>query len=432
MVAKSIEIVTPAARVEGRIALPGDKSITHRYAILAALAAGTSRFEGMSSGADASATLSCLRQLGVAVRERATSTGRVVEIDGRGLGALSAPASTLDAANSGTTLRLLAGVLAGHRFTSTLTGDASLRRRPVGRIVDPLSLMGARLEAPGGHPPLTITGAGLSGVDYEPPVPSAQVKSSVLLAGLHATGRTLVTERAPTRDHTERALGAFGARVVYGPGWAAVDGGKPLAPVEARVPGDPSAAAFWAVAAAALPGSEIEIVGVGLNPSRLAFLEAVRRLGATVEAEADAVEAGEPAGRLTIRHGGQGRLEIGPDEVPGLIDELPALAALATFGRELAVSGAAELRVKESDRITALVAGLRALGADADERPDGFVVRGGRRLTGGRADAVGDHRLAMALAIAALGADAPSTIEGAGAVDVSYPGFFEALRSVSA
>jgi 3-phosphoshikimate 1-carboxyvinyltransferase len=198
------------------------------------------------------------------------------------------------------------------------------------------------------------------------------------------------------------------------------------------VPGDPSAAAFWAVAAAALPGSEIEILGVGLNPTRLAFLDVLRRLGARVEAEADSIEGGEPAGRLTVRPGGKGRLEIGPDEVPGLIDELPALAALATFGGELAVSGAAELRVKESDRITALVAGLRALGADAEERPDGFVVRGGRRLAGGRADAAGDHRLAMALAIAALGAEAPSTIDGAAAVDVSYPGFFATLRSVSA
>jgi len=432
MVARSIEIVTPASRVEGRIFVPGDKSISHRYAIVAALATGTSRFEGMSSGADAGATLSCLRQLGVPIRERATETGRAVEIDGRGLGGLSAPGGTLDAANSGTTLRLLAGVLAGHRFTSILSGDASLRRRPMRRMIDPLTRMGARLEAPGGHPPLTITGAALSGIDYQPPVPSAQVKSAVLLAGLHAAGRTLVTEPAPTRDHTERALGAFGARAVYGPGWAAVEGGQALAPVEARVPGDPSAAAFWAVAAAALPGSEIEILGVGLNPTRLAFLDVLRRLGARVEAEADSIEGGEPAGRLTVRPGGKGRLEIGPDEVPGLIDELPALAALATFGGELAVSGAAELRVKESDRITALVAGLRALGADAEERPDGFVVRGGRRLAGGRADAAGDHRLAMALAIAALGAEAPSTIDGAAAVDVSYPGFFATLRSVSA
>jgi len=432
MVAKSIEIVAPASRVEGRIAVPGDKSISHRYAMLAALAGGTSRFEGMSSGADTGATLSCLRQLGVTIRERATEAGRAIEIDGRGIGGLSAPGRTLDAANSGTTLRLLAGVLAGHRFTSTLTGDASLRRRPMHRVIDPLTRMGARLDAPGGHAPLTITGAELSGIEYQPPVASAQVKSAVLLAGLLATGRTLVTEPAPTRDHTERALGAFGARTVYGPGWAAIEGGPALGPVEARVPGDPSAAAFWAAAAAALPGSAIEIVGVGLNPTRLAFLDALRRLGAVVEAEADAIEAGEPAGRLRVRHGGLGALEVGPDDVPGLIDELPVLAALATFGGQLTVTGAAELRVKESDRITALVAGLRALGADADELPDGFVVRGGRRLAGGRADAAGDHRLAMALAIAALGAEAPSTITGADAVDVSYPGFFATLGSLSA
>ena len=427
-----MEIVAPASRVAGRIRVPGDKSISHRYAMLAALATGTSRFEGMSTGADTGATLSCLRQLGVAIRERTDDAGRVVEIDGRGLGGFLAPAEVLDAANSGTTLRLLAGVLAGHRFTATLTGDASLCRRPMQRVIAPLARMGARLDAPGGHPPLTVTGGPLSGIDYQTPVPSAQVKSAVLLAGLHAEGRTLVTETATTRDHTERALGAFGARSLFGPGWAAVEGGRPLAAVEARVPGDPSAAAFWAVAAAALPGSDIEIHGVGLNPTRLAFLDALRRLGAVVEVEADAIEAGEPAGRLVVRHGSIGGLTVAPDEVPGLIDELPALAALATFGGELTVTGAAELRVKESDRIAALVAGLRGLGADADESPDGFVIRGGRRPAGGRADAAGDHRLAMAFAIVALGARSPSTITGAGAVDVSYPGFFATLRSVCA
>jgi 3-phosphoshikimate 1-carboxyvinyltransferase len=323
-------------------------------------------------------------------------------------------------------------VLAAHPFTATLTGDASLRRRPMGRVIEPLSRMGARLDAPGGRPPLTVTGGPLRGIDYQTPVPSAQVKSAVLLAGLHASGRTLVLEAAPTRDHTERALGAFGAEVKYGPGWASVEPARGLRALTARVPGDPSAAACWAVAAAALPGSEVEIAGVGLNPTRLAFLDVLARAGARVGTDVDAFEAGEPIGRIRVAHGGLVPVTIGPDEVPGLIDELPVLAALGTFGGAVSVSGAAELRVKESDRITALVAGLRSLGADAEERPDGFVVSGRGRLRGGRADAADDHRLAMAFALAALGADAECAITGAGAVDVSYPGFFGTLRSLCA
>ena len=432
MPAESTEILVPAARVQGRLEVPGDKSVSHRYAILAALADGTSRFAGFSTGADPASTLACLRQLGVAIREADAGGTRTVSVDGRGWLGLSAPAAALDAGNSGTTMRLLAGVLAAHPFTATLTGDASLRRRPMGRVIDPLGRMGARLDAPGGRPPLTVTGGPLRGIDYQTPVPSAQVKSAVLLAGLHAEGRTLVTEAAPTRDHTERALGAFGAAVKYGPGWATVERGGALRGLTARVPGDPSAAACWAVAAAALPGSEVEIAGVGLNPTRLAFLDVLARAGAVVGTEVDAFEAGEPIGRIRVAHGGLAPVTIAPEEVPALIDELPVLAALATHGGALAVTGAAELRVKESDRISALVAGLRALGADAEERPDGFVVRGHGRLRGGRADAAGDHRLAMAFAVAALGAERESAIAGAEAVDISYPGFFAALRSVCA
>jgi 3-phosphoshikimate 1-carboxyvinyltransferase len=400
--------------------------------MLAAIATGTSRFEGFSTGADATATLNCLRQLGVSIREWPQGAARTVEVEGRGWRGFAAPGHALDAGNSGTTMRLLAGLLAAHPFSTTVTGDASLRRRPMQRVIDPLTRMGARFDAPGGRPPLTVIGGDLAAIDFQTTIPSAQVKSAILLAGLHAKGRTLVTEPAPTRDHTERALDAFGARVLYGPGWAAVDLSDSLHAVQGSVPGDPSAAAFWAVAAAALPGSEIEIAGIGLNPTRLGFLEALRRMGAWIDVEADTVWAGEPVGRLLVRHDTVGCLAIGPGEVPGLIDELPALAALATFGGELTVSGAAELRVKESDRITSLVAGLCALGADAEERPDGFVVRGAHRLRGGRAHAAGDHRLAMALAIAALGADAASEITDAGSVDISYPGFFTTLRSLCA
>jgi len=430
MPVESTEIVAPAPCVQGRIGVPGDKSISHRYALIAALATGTSRFEGFSTGVDAAATLGCLRQLGVTIRERTDADSLSVEVEGRGWRGLSAPDAALDAANSGTTMRLLTGALAAHRFTTTLTGDASLRRRPMARVIDPLSQMGARVEAPGGRPPLSVTGADLTAIDYRTAVPSAQVKSAVLLAGLHAAGRTIVTEPAPTRDHTERALGAFGAHVLYGPGWAAVDRSAAMRAIAARVPGDPSAAAYWAVAAAALPGSEVEITGVGLNPSRLAFLDVLQRAGAQIDADADEIEAGEPVGRLRVRHGTMRPLVILPEEVPGLIDELPALAVLGVLGGGLTVTGAGELRVKESDRITALVTGLCALGADARELPDGFVIAGGRPLRGGRADAAGDHRLAMAFAIAALGAESESTVAGAESVDVSYPGFFATLRSL--
>jgi len=425
-----METVVPSGRITGRLAVPGDKSLSHRYAILAALAETPSRFTRFSVGADAGATLSCLRGLGVEIRETADEVWRTVEVEGRGWSSLRAPVAPLDAANSGTTLRLLAGVLATRPFRSILTGDASLCRRPMRRILDPLGRMGARLEAAeGDRPPITILGGPLTAIDYRTEVPSAQVKSAILLAGLQATGQTTVTEAAPTRDHTERALAAFGARIQYGPGWAAVDPYPSLRGCTLRVPGDPSAAAFWCAAAAALPGSAIEIVDVGLNPSRLRFLEVLARAGARVETDLEDLDGGEPVGRIRVAHGDRVAVTIAPEEVPGVIDELPALAACAALGGGLTVTGASELRVKESDRIAGLVAGLRALGGDVEERPDGFLVRG-RRLSGGRADALGDHRLAMAFAIAALGAERESTIAGADAVAISYPNFFETLRDL--
>jgi 3-phosphoshikimate 1-carboxyvinyltransferase len=325
-------------------------------------------------------------------------------------------------------------VLAGHPFAATITGDASLRARPMARVARPLELMGAavRLSA-GGRLPMTVTGGALRGIEYTTEVPSAQVKSAVLLAGLLAEGWTRVREPAQTRDHTERALERFGAGVERSPLAALVRGGGRLEPVEVEVPGDISSAAFWAAAAAGVPGGVIEVEGVGLNPTRTAVLDVLRRAGVDVSVEEQDPPATrwEPVGRLRVRHAGPVHLSIAPAEVPGLIDELPALAALATFGGSIEVSGAAELRVKESDRITSLVAGLGALGADARERPDGFVVDGSRRPGGGIADAAGDHRLAMAFAVAALGAKGPSLIRGAEAVEVSYPGFFAALATLA-
>ena len=430
--------VRPARRVCGQVRCPGDKSISHRYAILAALADGASRIEHYAAGADCAATLGCLGNLGVDVTHREPSPrgpddngcGPIVEIVGRGLRGLSAPSVALDARNSGTTLRLLAGVLAAHRFEATLTGDSSLLRRPMRRLIEPLERMGARVRSAGDRPPLTIAGADLRGIDYAAHVPSAQVKSGVLLAALQASGSTRVQEPVPTRDHTERALRAFGVTVDQAGDRMTVRGGQRLQGMSLRVPGDVSSAAFLAAAAAALPGSDIELVDIGLNPTRTALLDVLRRLGARVDVVVDRQDAGEPAGRLRIRHGRVSPMTIAPGEVAGLIDELPVLAALATHGGEISVTGAAELRMKESDRIAALVSGLRGLGADAVEWPDGFHVRGTTRLPGGTADAAGDHRLAMAFAIAALGAEAPCRITGAGAVDVSYPGFFDVLESI--
>jgi 3-phosphoshikimate 1-carboxyvinyltransferase len=297
----------------------------------------------------------------------------------------------------------------------------------------PLTEMGARITAEDGHPPLTIDGASLHGVTYRPDVPSAQVKSSILLAGLHASGRTLVVEPAATRDHTERALRAFGVVIDRDGPTVALAGGQRLRGRELRVPGDISGCAFWAALAAGLPGSEVEIEGVGLNPSRTGLLDVLRRAGAEVEAVIEDEAAGEPIGRVIVRAAGRRSFTIGPSEVPGLIDELPALGALGTLlpeGETMEVRGAAELRVKESDRISGLAAGFRALGAEVTEYPDGFRIEA-HPLRGATVDAMGDHRLAMAFAIAACGASDPATIRGATAVDVSYPRFFEELTRLT-
>ena len=428
-------VVRPAARVHGRITVPGDKSISHRYALLAALADGSSTIAGYAPGADCAATLTCLAALGVGIEgpdetRGGTPARRIVTIQGRGVGGLAPPAVTLDAGNSGTTLRLLSGVLAGHPFDAVITGDRSLRRRPMRRIIEPLSRMGARLSAEDDRPPITIRGAALHGIDFTPPVASAQVKSAVLLAGLHAAGDTTVREQQATRDHTERALPVFGVAVARHDGGITVRGGQRLRGGALTVPGDASSAAFWAAAAAALPHSDVTLMAVGLNPSRIGFLPLLERVGATVEVFDRSLAGGEPCGALRIRYGGNARLELGPGDVPGVIDELPVLAALATHGGELRVTGAGELRHKESDRITDLAAGLRGLGGQIEELEDGFHVVGTRRLLGGAADAAGDHRLAMAFAIAALGGERPSEIHNAEAVDVSYPGFFETLASL--
>lgn len=426
-------VVGPTRSVRGRVRPPGDKSISHRYALLASIADGPSRISGYSTGGDCASTLACLRRLGVRIEElRRDETGLELRVDGRGFRGFEAPSSELDAGNSGSTMRMLSGLLAAHPFTAAVTGDDSLKRRPMRRIILPLERMGARVESTDGRPPLIVHGtASLRAIDFEPEVPSAQVKSAVLLAGLHAAGTTRVLEPIATRDHTERALGAFGVDVARSGLAVSVAGGQRLSGADLSVPGDVSSAAFWMVAAASLSGSEIVITEVGLNPTRIGILDVLRRMGAHIEID-EAASVGEPVGTITVQHQELRSTEITPGEVPGVIDELPVLAAMATHGGELRVSGAQELRVKESDRISALAEGLRRMGADVEEQLDGFHVRGSRRLTGGEVDARSDHRLAMAFAVAALGASGPTTIHDAGAAAVSYPEFFSVLETLRA
>jgi 3-phosphoshikimate 1-carboxyvinyltransferase len=427
-------MVHPAASVRGHVRPPGDKSISHRYALLAAIAEGTSVIRGYSTGGDCASTLRCLESLGVRVRQiaRKPPAGLDIEIQGLGVGGLKPPAAVLDAGNSGSTIRMLAGILAAQSFATSITGDESLQRRPMRRVIVPLEQMGARVVSDDGRPPLRIEGTpNLASIDYAPDVPSAQVKSAVLLAGLHARGTTRVREPLSTRDHTERALRLFGATVSNVNRTVSVEGGQRLSSREVAVPGDISSAAFWLVAGSALPGSHVTIDDVGLNPTRTGIVDVLARMGARIDMGTRQMnDTGEPMGTITVQHGELGNVTIAPEEVPGVIDELPVLAALATHGGALEVTGAQELRVKESDRISALADGLRRLGADIDERPDGFRVRASRRLRGGEVDAHHDHRLAMAFAIAALGASGPTTILGAGAAAVSYPEFFSVLESL--
>lgn len=417
--------IGPVSSLVGHIRVPGDKSISHRAAIIGALASGRTVITGFLRAEDCLRTLACLRELGVVVEDDANQ----VVITGTA-GRLSEPARVLDAGNSGTTMRLLAGVLAGQPFTSELDGDASLRERPMDRVAEPLRRMGAHVGArEGRYPPLRIMGGELRGITYTLPVASAQVKSAVLLAGLQAQGETAVVEPVPTRDHTERMLVEFGvpvrregSRITVEP---AVPRGREMA-----IPGDLSSAAFFLAAAAARLGSEVTVEEVGVNPTRTGVLEILRAMGADVDVAAESERAGEPVAAVTVRGGALRGVTIGGPMIPRVIDDLPVLGVLAavSHGRTV-IQDAAELRVKESDRIGVLAAGLRALGMSIEERPDGMVIEGGR-LRGGTVDAGGDHRMAMAFAVAGLLAEEPVTVRGAEATAISFPGFFEAVRAL--
>jgi len=426
-----IQTVCTPAPLTGTIRLPGDKSISHRYAMLAAIAEDRSELHGFARGRDCLSTLRCLRALGVAVAERESS----VVIEGRGLRGLRRPAQLLDAGNSGTTMRLLAGILAGQPIECTLTGDDSLSRRPMERIIRPLRLMGAAVDSgESGRPPLTIRGGRLSAIRYELPVASAQVKSCVILAGLFARGMTSVRETIPTRDHTEIALRHFGAAVHADGEWVHVEPDPSLRGRQLEVPADLSSAAFMMVAAALIPGSDIVLPAVGMNRRRRALLTYLRRAGADITVQNEREAAGEPRGDLRVRYSTSFLREalptIGGEDVAALIDEIPVLAVLGSqIAGGLEVTGAQELRFKESDRIAALAAGLRAMGAGIDELPDGFRVRGAQRLRGADIITHGDHRIAMAFAIAGMAAEGETRIHDAGCADVSFPGFWDIFEA---
>lgn len=411
--------VRGARKLEGDIRLPGDKSISHRAIILGAIASGRSRLRGLSAGADVQSSAACMRALGVELDE--------TTVMGVGLDGLRAAETPLDCGNSGTTMRLLAGLLSAQPFQTELVGDASLSHRPMNRVVEPLLQMGASAASP----PLRVGGqTPLHGIDYQMPVASAQVKSAILLAGLYAEGVTAVVEPVRTRNHTELMLLAMGADVIVERTRVEVRKTERLEPLDIDVPGDFSAAAFWIVGAGLLQGSRVRLLSVGVNPARTAFAETLRACGWEIKTDGERNEGGEPVADLELRPARDLRpIHVTDGMAAAMIDELPVLAVAATqIAGTSVIAGAAELRVKESDRIAAMEEGLLAMGADIRATGDGWVINGPRNLEGSRVSSRGDHRVAMALAIAGLLADGSTEIEDAECVDISYPGFFDHLE----
>ena len=420
-------IASRGTALHGEIAVPGDKSVSHRAVMFGAIADGATRVEGFLEGEDTRATAAILAQLGV--RIEAPSEGiRIVH--GVGLHGLRAPSVPLDCGNAGTAMRLLAGLLSGQGFDSTLVGDESLSRRPMRRVIEPLATMGARIDSDDGCAPLRIRGGNtLSGIGCALPVASAQLKSALLLAGLYAQGETVVREPHPTRDYTERMLSAFGADIEFAPGFARLRGGRRLRAADLAVPADFSSAAFFIVAATLVPGSELLLRKVGINPRRTGLLHALRAMGADIREENASSHGGEAVADLVVRHAQLRGIEVPVEHVPDMIDEFPALFVAAACAQgATAVRGAAELRVKESDRIAAMAAGLRALGIRVDETPDGATIHGGT-LRAGEVDSRGDHRIAMAFAVAAQCAQGEVRIRDVANVATSFPGFDTLARA---
>ncbi|MGC6401171.1 3-phosphoshikimate 1-carboxyvinyltransferase [Sphingomonas sp. FW199] len=435
--ARPLEIAA-AGPLRGTVRVPGDKSISHRSLMFGALAIGRTTVDGLLEGEDVLATAAAMRAMGARI-ERGDD-GRWT-IDGVGVGGLMQPEQALDMGNSGTSTRLLMGLLASHRLTATFIGDASLSKRPMGRVIEPLSAMGAEFTAsPGGRLPLTMRGlVPAVPIEYTLPVASAQVKSAILLAGLNTPGITTVIEPVPTRDHSERMLAGFGAELTVEPSPAGrvirIRGEAELKPQSIVVPGDPSSAAFWLVAASIVPGSDVTVLNVGMNPTRSGIVTALRLMGADIEALAEREVGGEPVADLRVRHAPLSAIEVPPDLAPSMIDEYPVLFVAAAFasGRTVA-RGAEELRVKESDRIAAMAAALSAIGARVEEVEDGMIIdgTGGDPLAGDATITTHlDHRIAMSLSVAAQHCRAPVTLDDAAPVATSYPGFFSTLDALA-
>jgi 3-phosphoshikimate 1-carboxyvinyltransferase len=423
--------------MRGESTVPGDKSVAHRWLMLAATAEGTSVLAGVPRSLDVQSTVRALREMGASIEPAVEPGGfhvehparGTLEVRGRGRLGLRGPSGAVDCGNSGTTMRLLAGLLAPVEIEVVLDGDPSLRARPMERVAGPLRRMGATVSTRAGHAPIALRGGDLEGISFEPEVASAQVKGAVLLAGTAAAGETLVREKLPTRDHTERALEALGVSILRSESVAAVSPGQHSA-FEGILPGDPSAAAFLVVGAV-ISGGAVSLSGVGLNPTRVGFVDILRRMGARVETVEEWSSVGEPAGRITATGGGSLRgVSLSQAEVAAAIDEIPVLALAAAHAEgESRFEGAAELRVKESDRLAGVVAGIRALGGEASVDRDALVIGGGG-LRGGQVHAHGDHRMAMAFATGALAARGPSSVAGMESADVSFPGFVESLRGL--
>lgn len=424
-------VIQPAERVRGAVTIPGDKSISHRAVMFGALAEGVTSVRGFLPGADCLSTIDCFRKMGVQVEQVSATELRV---KGVGLHGLREPDDVLDVGNSGTTARLILGILAGQPFHSTLTGDESIRRRPMGRVTNPLQEMGAKIDgrAGGKLAPLSVRGGGLQGMKYVSPVGSAQVKSAILLAGLFADGTTGVKEPEQSRDHTERMLRAFGVPVVEEDGYIAVRGGSSLVATEIEVPGDLSSAAFLLVVAAILPGSDLTLRGVGINPTRAGILEVLREMGANIELSNERLSGGEPIADLRVQAGALRGTTVCGTLIPRLIDEIPVLAVAATQAEGVTeIRDAKELKVKESNRIATTAAELRKFGAQVEELEDGLRIVGRTKLRGGAVvQTHHDHRIAMAMAVAALAADSPVTICDWESVDVSFPGFAELVQNI--
>lgn len=435
VMSRSMRIKGPA-RISGSLKVPGDKSISHRVVMLASIANGPSSVTGFASSNDCQATLDCIRKLGVRVKD----TGSELVINGEGLFGYrpEEPVVRLNAGNSGSTIRMLSGLLAGQRFTSQITGDASLCRRPMARIIEPLSLMGARIEpAAANFAPLTIYGRKLRSINYASPVASAQVKTCVLFAALLAEGRSILSEPAQSRDHTELMLREFGALIEGSSlGAVSIEGLHELTPLDYQVPGDVSSAAFFIAAASILPDSEMVLRDVSLNPTRTAFVDVMSELGASVRTQNSREQHGELVGDIVVSsaqlRSERGGARLSGAIIPNIIDEIPILAVAATQveGR-VEVRDAKELRIKESDRIRTVADGIRSLGGEIEEFEDGFAITGPQRLSGGRVETSGDHRIAMAFAIAGLIAEGTTEIIDAGCASVSFPDFYESLAMLA-